>query len=143
MYLYNCIVVCYTHLESINIIYSHLFMIHSLYTNFNLTSFSSCNFAQVDSTEGAGLDLDPETQGMRVTKAWILVEASCSNSWRCPDFETTCEVYDKPGQPGLYERDLITKIDETPLRGETKVQAEQSVSSEFLDANLERTDLFS
>lgn len=123
---------------------------------FNLTSLSSCNFAtlsswwqfgEVDSTEGAGLDLDPETQGMRVTKAWWNFlkhfEASCSNSLRCPGFfrETTCEVYDKPGQPGLYERDLITKIDEAPLRGETKDQAEQSVSSEFFDANLERTDL--
>lgn len=118
---------------------------------FNLTSLPSCNFAilssrwqlgEVDSTEGAGLDLDPETQGMRVTKAWwMFASASCSNSLRCPGFfrETTCEVYDKPGQPGLYERDLITKIDEAPLRGETKDQAEQSVSSEFFDANLERT----
>eukprot|EP00434_Breviolum_minutum_P012756 symbB.v1.2.011244.t2/scaffold751.1/size165343/15 len=65
---------------------------------------------KVDSTEGAGLDLDPETQGMRVTK-----------------------VYDKPGQPGLYERDLITKIDEAPLRGETKDQVETIFGKNFRD----------
>ncbi len=145
---------------------------------------------EVDSTEGAGLDLDPETQGMRVTKAWkhksggwwwMCLIVFCRAKWSCililqllevwmrcldsmNEFLMRClpawnyvfsvlreplEVYDKPGQPGLYERDLITKIDEAPLRGETKDQAEQNVSRELsIDAkmmqNLERrTDLFS
>ena len=28
------------------------------------------------------------------------------------------QVFDMPGQPGLYVGDLITKIDEAPLRGD-------------------------
>lgn len=63
---------------------------------FNLTSLPSCNFAilssrwqlgEVDSTEGAGLDLDPETQGMRVTKAWwMFLKHLAATLWGVPVF---------------------------------------------------------
>jgi len=64
---------------------------------------------RVSGEHGAGLDLLPERGGMRV-------EA----------------VYPEPGQPGLQERDLITKINEVSLRG-TPETVEEVFGSHFCD----------
>merc|ERR1712061_892130 len=49
---------------------------------------------RVHPEHGAGIDLQPESRGMRVEN-----------------------IYDIPGQPGLLRMDLITKIQEVSLRG--------------------------
>lgn len=59
-------------------------------TSFRLLSHT----LRVTEEDGAGLELTAEVGGMRVT-----------------------DVFEKPGQPGLQRHDLITKINEVPLRG--------------------------
>lgn len=67
---------------------------------------------KVSPQDGAGLDLEAEKGGMRVKK-----------------------VFDTPGQPGLYVGDLITKIDEAPLRGDYD-EVENTFGRNFRDGVL-------
>jgi len=52
------------------------------------------HYLRVSPEHGAGLDLQPEKGGMRIRR-----------------------IFDQPGQPGLKSNDLITTINEVPLRG--------------------------
>mmetsp|Transcript_83221 Transcript_83221/g.165210 ORF Transcript_83221/g.165210 Transcript_83221/m.165210 type:complete len:742 (+) Transcript_83221:39-2264(+) len=64
---------------------------------------------RVTREHGAGLDLNPEKGGMRIERVW-----------------------EEPGQPGLQQQDLITKINEVSLRG-TPETVEKIFGTHFCD----------